>query len=130
MFGRKRTFKCPIEVVVSLIENKWKWTIFHELLEGTKRFGELRRDISGVSQKVLTQTLRSMEKDRMVKRKIYSQVPPKVEYSMTAVAIDFYEVLHHMATWGRKYCRMMHIPLTCKPPKLLAKSTRFVIDNA
>ncbi|MDR3208919.1 MAG: helix-turn-helix transcriptional regulator [Rickettsiales bacterium] len=113
--------RCPVEVTVKLISSKWRRRILRELAGGTKRFGELQRNIAGVSQKVLTQELRNMEKDGLVKRKAYPEVPPRVEYSMTAVAIDFYKLLLVVAKWGRKYCKMMNIPINCYPPKLTVK---------
>ena len=74
---------CPVETTLSLIGNKWKVLILRDLLPGTKRFGELKKSIGGVSQKVLTAQLRDMEENGLVNRKVYAEVPPKVEYSLT-----------------------------------------------
>ena len=95
--------KCPVEVTLSLIGEKWKVLIIRELLNGTKRFGELKRDVSGISQKVLTTNLRSMEDDGLVVRKVYPQVPPRVEYTLSDVGYSLAPVLNAMASWGTDY---------------------------
>ncbi|MDR1453585.1 MAG: helix-turn-helix transcriptional regulator [Candidatus Margulisbacteria bacterium] len=95
--------KCPAEITICLIGNKWKLLILRELSFGTKRFGELLRSVVGISQKVLTQSLRSMEEAGLVSRKVYAEVPPKVEYNMTALARDLSKLLDLMADWGLKY---------------------------
>ena len=74
---------CPVEITLSLMADKWKFLIIRDLLTGTKRFGELQRSIGGVSQKVLTNNLRQMESSGLINRKIYAEVPPRVEYSLT-----------------------------------------------
>jgi DNA-binding HxlR family transcriptional regulator len=98
--------ECPAEITISLIGNKWKLLILRELSFGTKRFGELLRKVVGISQKVLTQSLRSMEEDGLVSRKVYAEVPPKVEYTMTDLARDLSKLLDLMADWGLKYRAM------------------------
>ncbi len=94
---------CPVEVTLQLIGNKWKVLILRELLDDTKRFGELSRGINGISQKMLTQQLRQMEKDSLVNRKVYAEVPPKVEYSLTREGRSLEPVLEAMSQWGKKY---------------------------
>ena len=76
---------CPVETTLTLISDKWKVLILRDLLPGTKRFGELKKSIGHVSQKVLTAQLRQMEQSGLVNRKVYAEVPPKVEYSLTDV---------------------------------------------
>jgi DNA-binding HxlR family transcriptional regulator len=98
--------ECPAEITICLIGNKWKLLILRELSFGTKRFGELLRKVVGISQKVLTQSLRSMEEDGLISRKVYAEVPPKVEYAMTALARDLSKLLDLMADWGLKYRAM------------------------
>ncbi|MEK3724126.1 winged helix-turn-helix transcriptional regulator [Paenibacillus sp. FSL H8-0034] len=80
------------------MSNKWKALILRELLSGTKRFSELRNGISGVSQKVLTQNLRSMEEDRIIERKIYAEVPPRVEYFLSDLGNTLRPIIDAMAT--------------------------------
>ena len=94
---------CPVEVTLQLIGNKWKVLILRELIDATKRFGELSRGINGISQKMLTQQLRQMERDSLIKRKVYAEVPPKVEYSLTREGRSLEPVLEAMSQWGRKY---------------------------
>lgn len=95
--------KCPVEVTLSLIGEKWKVLIIRDLLNGTKRFGELKNSCSGISQKVLTHNLRVMEDDGLVERKVYAQIPPKVEYTLTDVGYSLADILNSMASWGTDY---------------------------
>ena len=95
--------KCPVEVTLSMIGDKWKVLIIRDLLNGTKRFGELKKACSGISQKVLTTNLRSMEDDGLVKREVFPHVPPKVEYTLTDVGYSLAPVLNAMASWGTDY---------------------------
>ena len=94
---------CPIEVTLQLIGTKWKVLIIRELLESTKRFSELQRSIGGVSQKVLTANLRTMEECGLVNRKVYAEVPPRVEYSLTDLGRSLKSVLNVMVEWGEGY---------------------------
>ena len=73
---------CPVETTLQLIGDKWKILILRDLMDGTKRFGELKKSVGAISQKVLTQNLRSMEEDGLLIRTVYAQVPPKVEYTL------------------------------------------------
>ena len=91
---------CPVETTLTLISDKWKVLILRDLLPGTKRFGELRKSIGHVSQKVLTAQLRQMEQSGLVNRKVYAEVPPKVEYSLTDVGYSLKPILDAMWTWG------------------------------
>ena len=95
--------QCPVEVTLSLISDRWKVLIIRDLLNGTKRFGELRKSVGNISQKVLTANLRSMENDGLIKRKVYAEVPPKVEYSLTETGLSLKSVLMSMEEWGLKY---------------------------
>ncbi len=94
---------CPVETTLQLIGNKWKILILRDLMGGTKRFGELKKSISGVSQKVLTSQLRDMEQCGLVKRKIYAEVPPRVEYSLTEIGLSLSPVLDALKDWGIGY---------------------------
>jgi DNA-binding HxlR family transcriptional regulator len=94
---------CPVEITLSLLGNKWKVLILRELFTGTKRFGELTRGVNGISQKMLTQQLRQMETDGLVQRRVYAEVPPRVEYSLTEVGRSLNPILDSMHKWGAEY---------------------------
>lgn len=94
---------CPIETTLSLIGDKWKVLILRDLLPGTKRFGELKKSIGGVTQKVLTAQLRDMEDKGLLTRKVYAEVPPRVEYTLTATGYSLRPVLDAMTAWGQAY---------------------------
>lgn len=94
---------CPVEYTASIIGNKWKIIILRDLLTGTKRYNELTRSVVGISAKVLTENLRDLERDGIVKRKVYPVVPPKVEYSLTEKGKDLKDVLESMRSFGLKY---------------------------
>ena len=98
---------CPVETTLTLISDKWKVLILRDLLPGTKRFGELKKSIGHVSQKVLTAQLRQMEQSGLVNRKVYAEVPPKVEYSLTDVGYSLKPILDAMLTWGEEYQKKM-----------------------
>ena len=94
---------CPVETTLTLIRDKWTILILRDLLGGTKRFGELRRSIGSVSQKVLTERLREMEASGLVNRTVYAEVPPCVEYSLTPLGLSLRPVLSAMWDWGCGY---------------------------
>ncbi len=94
---------CPVETTLALISGRWKILILRDLMEGTRRFGELRRSIGSVSQKVLTSNLRSMEKDGLLLRQVFAEVPPRVEYTLTKTGYSLKPVLDIMACWGKAY---------------------------
>jgi DNA-binding HxlR family transcriptional regulator len=94
---------CPVETTLMLIGDKWKILILRDLLTGTKRFGELKKSIGSITQKVLTQNLRAMEENGLLIRKVYAEVPPKVEYSLTELGKSLQPVLDSMKDWGIKY---------------------------
>lgn len=94
---------CPVEITLSLMADKWKFLIIRDLLTGTKRFGELQRSIGGVSQKVLTNNLRQMESSGLISRKVYAEVPPRVEYSLTDLGKSLKPILDSMVNWGEYY---------------------------
>lgn len=99
---------CPIEITLKLISNKWKFLIIRDLLDGKKRFGELKKSLNTISQKVLTSQLRAMEEDNLINRKVYAQVPPKVEYSLTAIGFSLEPILNSMVQWGLTYCELQN----------------------
>lgn len=94
---------CPVETTLQLIGDKWKALILRDLMGGTKRFGELKKSIGSISQKVLTAHLRDMEASGLVSRKVYAQVPPKVEYTLTQNGYSLRPVLEAMGNWGLAY---------------------------
>ena len=94
---------CPVETTLTLIGDKWKVLILRDLLPGTKRFGELKRSIGNISQKVLTAQLRDMEEKGLVSRKVYAEVPPRVEYTLTELGYSLSPILDAMKAWGENY---------------------------
>ena len=107
--SKKRNIpECPVEMTLQLIGDKWKVLIIRDLLTGTKRFSELMRSVTGITQKVLTSNLRSMEADGLVNRKVYPQVPPKVEYPLTETGLSLKPILDSMVQWGIEYRDKMH----------------------
>ena len=100
---RKELPACPVETTLMLIGDKWKVLILRDLLPGTKRFGELKKSIGTVSQKVLTAQLRDMEASGLVSRKVYAEVPPRVEYSLTELGQSLKPILDSMWAWGEAY---------------------------
>ena len=91
---------CPAESALAVIGGKWKVLILYQLFDGTRRFSELRRNLPGVTQKMLTQQLREMEADGLLARKVYPQVPPKVEYSLTPLGQSLRPVVNAMCVWS------------------------------
>lgn len=94
---------CPVETTLMLIGDKWKVLILRDLMPGTKRFGELKKSIGNVSQKVLTAQLRDLEEKGLVSRKVYAEVPPRVEYSLTELGKSLSPILDAMREWGEHY---------------------------
>ena len=94
---------CPVETTLLLIGDKWKVLILRDLMSGTKRFGELKKSIGTVSQKVLTAQLRTMEETNLLERKVYAEVPPRVEYTLTETGYSLKPILDAMWAWGEEY---------------------------
>jgi DNA-binding HxlR family transcriptional regulator len=104
--GAVAFFNCPVEATLSVIGGKWKVVIlFHLAHSGTHRFAELRRKILGVSERMLTQQLRELENDGVVRREVYPEVPPKVEYSLTAYGETLRPICNLMCGWGKKHMK-------------------------
>jgi len=91
---------CAVEAAISLIDGKWKSVVLYHLLDGTLRFNELRRQIPGVTQRMLTNQLRELEEDGLIERKVYAQVPPKVEYSLSPLGRSIEPILLALKDWG------------------------------
>ena len=100
---KKELPACPVETTLMLIGDKWKVLILRDLLPGTKRFGELKKSIGNVSRKVLTAQLRDMESNGLVNRKVYPEVPPRVEYSLTELGRSLKPILDAMWDWGEEF---------------------------
>lgn len=99
----KKLPACPVETTLMLISDRWKVLILRDLMDGTKRFGELKRSVGSVSQKVLTSNLRSMEETGLLTRKVYAEVPPRVEYTLTETGYSLKPILDAMVAWGTEY---------------------------
>ncbi|MBS6665212.1 MAG: helix-turn-helix transcriptional regulator [Coprobacillus sp.] len=103
MIKKENLPECPVATTVELIGNKWKLLILKYLLNKTMRYNELKREIDGISQKVLTSTLKSMVEDGIVIRTSYPEVPPRVEYSLSEIGESMRPVIDVMADWGNTY---------------------------
>ncbi len=99
----KKKYHCPVEAVIDLIGGKWKPLILWALRDGTLRFSQIEGALHGITQKMLTKQLRELEKDGLVSRKVYAQVPPKVEYSLTASGKTLVPVLDTLCQWGSEH---------------------------
>ena len=100
---KKELPACPVETTLTLIGDKWKVLILRDLLPGKKRFGELKKSIGSVSQKVLTAQLRNMEANGLLTRTVYAEVPPRVEYALTDLGKSLKPILDAMWNWGESY---------------------------
>jgi DNA-binding HxlR family transcriptional regulator len=94
---------CPVRITTEIIGGKWKPLILFYLQHGTRRFGQLRKLLPGTTKKILTQRLRELERDQIIRRKVYPQVPPRVEYSLTRHGQSLKPILVLMSSWGRRH---------------------------
>lgn len=108
--------QCPTRVVLDLVADKWTTLLMHLLSQGTKRYGELQRELGGISQKMLTQTLRKMEEDGLVRRTVYAEVPPRTEYSLTPLGETLREPMQTLARWA-----IEHLPEVEKARRTYAR---------
>ena len=99
--------ECPVATTVQLIGNKWKLLIIRNLLVRPWRFNELQKNLDGISQKVLTDSLRSMEEDGIITRTVYAEVPPRVEYALSELGETMRPILESMQAWGESYKKRM-----------------------
>jgi DNA-binding HxlR family transcriptional regulator len=99
----EKRVSCLVETTLSVLGGRWKVLILQQLFEGVKRFNELRRALAGITHKTLTQQLREMEADGIIHRKVYAQIPPKVEYSLTPLGKTLEPVLTAMHTWAERH---------------------------
>lgn len=103
MVNKTELPSCPVETTLMLISNKWKVLILRDLRSGKKRFGELKKSVTGISQKVLTSNLRDMEENGILTRKVFPEVPPRVEYTLTDLGYSMMPILDAMEQWGTAY---------------------------
>jgi DNA-binding HxlR family transcriptional regulator len=103
MVNKKALPRCPVETALLFAADRWKLLIVRELLDGTKRFGELRNALPGISQKVLTQNLRTMEEYELVHREAYAEIPPRVEYSLTETGKSLKMIIDTLWQWGEQW---------------------------
>jgi DNA-binding HxlR family transcriptional regulator len=96
-------YYCPVDLTLSVIGGRWKCLVFWNLRDGAKRFGEIKKILVGINDKMLTQVLRELESSGVVNRKVYEVIPPKVEYSLTQEGEKLLPVMHQMADWGSKF---------------------------
>ncbi len=106
MLTKEELPECPVATTVALIGSKWKLLIIRNLLQRPWRFNELRKDLEGISQKVLTDSLRSMEDDGLITRTVYPEVPPRVEYALSDLGQSLKPILDSMVAWGKAYKEM------------------------
>jgi DNA-binding HxlR family transcriptional regulator len=109
MLKRLELPPCPVETALTLMGDRWKVLIVRDLLAGTKRFGELKKSLIGISQKVLTQHLRIMEGNRLVRREVFAEVPPRVEYSLTDLGRSLKPIHDAMWQWGEEYKKKIQL---------------------
>ena len=103
MISNKKIVDCPVATTINLIGNKWKLLIIRDLLSGTKRFSELRKNLTGISQRVLTENLRNLENDGLIDREVFAEVPPRVEYCHNKTGLSLQPIIMTLAEWGTKY---------------------------
>lgn len=106
MLTKEELPECPVATTVALIGSKWKLLIIRNLLQRPWRFNELRKDLDGISQKVLTDSLRSMEEDGLITRTVYPEVPPRVEYALSDLGKSLKPILDSIVAWGNAYKNM------------------------
>jgi len=119
----KKSVGCPVETTIGAIGGRWKVLVIHHLLGGKKRFGELTRLLGGVSPRTLTRQLRELEESGIIDREVYQQIPPKVEYSLTALGRELQPVLYAMHAWGEKLDRLREKPVRQRHQKAGSVST-------
>ena len=107
MLTKKELPACPVATTVQMIGSKWKLLIMRNLLQRPWRFNELKKDLEGISQKVLTDSLRSMEADGIVTRTVYPEVPPRVEYALSDLGESMRPIMDAMEIWGTEYKKSM-----------------------
>jgi DNA-binding HxlR family transcriptional regulator len=114
--AKSRVYECGLEAALDIVGGKWKVLILWRLHPQTRRFGELKRLVTGISEKMLIQQLREMEADGIVQRKVYHEVPPRVEYSLTRFGVSLNDALEPLCEWGERHMKRIgaaHRPEVC-----------------
>lgn len=111
---------CPVEVTLDLIDGKWKGVILYHLQGGTLRFGDLRRRMPSITQRMLTKQLRALEEDKLVIRKVYAEVPPRVEYCLSELGESLRPVIDILKAWGESHQQR----LSCAPPPVVVRKPK------
>lgn len=122
-------FYCPVKLTTDVIGGKWKPLILFYLEGGTKRFGELRKLIPGMTKKMLTQHLRDLERDEVVHREVYAVVPPKVEYSLTKHGESLKPILKLMSAWGAKHRDRYGVPRSKNRIATVSSASKQVVQS-
>lgn len=99
----KKSVSCPVETTLGILSGRWTVMIIHQLLEGTKRFNQLQRELSGITHRTLSKQLREMEAQGLVERRDYREIPPRVEYSLTPLGLTLRDILQAMHVWAEKH---------------------------
>lgn len=112
---------CPVEVTLDLIDGKWKGVILYHLQDGRLRFGELRKRLPGITQRMLTKQLRALEQDDLIIRKVYAEVPPRVEYELSETGLRLRPVIDALRAWGEDHRARQSATVIAKRPKTSRK---------
>jgi DNA-binding HxlR family transcriptional regulator len=99
----KKDVSCPVEVTLEVIAGRWKVMIIHQLLEGTKRFNQLQRELSGITHRTLAKQLREMEENGLIERWDYKEIPPRVEYRLSPLGLTLKDILWAMHVWAERH---------------------------
>jgi DNA-binding HxlR family transcriptional regulator len=110
---KKKIYQCPFEFALDMVSGKWKSLVLYYLSEETLRYGEIRKKIDGITQKMLTQTLRELEKNGLVSRKVYPVVPPKVEYTITQSGASLIPIFESLQAWGERVAQEQGVAIAC-----------------
>jgi len=109
----KKVYQCPFVFALDMVSGKWKALVLYYLSEETLRYGEIRKKIDGITQKMLTQTLRELEKNGLISRKVYPVVPPKVEYTITQSGAALIPIFQRLQAWGETVAKAQGIAIVC-----------------
>jgi DNA-binding HxlR family transcriptional regulator len=129
---KRKAVTCPVEFTLAIIGGRWKALILYQLFLGVKRFSQLQKILKGVSQKMLTQQLRELESDGIIHREVYAQVPPKVEYSLTALGASLKPVIESMCEWGvmHSVTKSEKVPFTLPTPEIIGEQPTYLVQDS